>query len=101
MSLLLVVILVLLQLVDGWSTYKVLRKRLGREANPVVEELMDFFGLRGGLAVAKGGAIGLVVGAYAFGLLDNLIGKLALFILAVMYLAIVANNLKILYGRVK
>lgn len=52
----LLAILTLLQLVDGWTTYRII-KRGGSEKNPVVKKLIEKFGLYTGLVIAKSFAV--------------------------------------------
>lgn len=80
----LLALFIVLQCLDGWTTYKLLSN--GRERNPLVELMIESFGLLGAMVISKG--IGIVAGIYvsAFG---------ELWILASMtafYALVVANN---------
>lgn len=65
MELLLLTVYLLLQVGDYWTTHKVLSQG-GTEANPVVRELMDIFGVPVGLALVKlvGVLAGIVLWTY-------------------------------------
>lgn len=99
MILALVIMVVALQLVDGWSTWQVLRFNKGRESNPVMSYLIERFGLYSALLIGKGAASGLIVVAYSFGLLDSVIVAAVTFLLAAFYVVVIVNNLTILYDR--
>ena len=101
MTALLIAVIVFLQLVDGWSTWQVYRFKIGHEdpRSIVTNYLIDTFGLYGGLCIAKSWATVVVLFAHYHGAWAGTWGLAALFALAVFYAAVVANNLKILYGR--
>lgn len=54
----LAILLTILQIFDGWTTYKII-KRGGKELNPIVRSLIERLGLYQGLLVAKGFAVAL------------------------------------------
>lgn len=55
----LAILLTVLQVWDGWTTYRIL-KRGGREKNRLMREFMERFGIYPTLLAAKGGAALLV-----------------------------------------
>jgi hypothetical protein len=61
------IINVLLQLFDGYSTYRIL-KNGGREKNPIVKWMMDRVGMVGGLVIAKILALYVISGIYILGI---------------------------------
>lgn len=84
----LVYLLLVLQALDLATTIYVLRKGTGAEANPIARKLMAWFGPELGLALPKIALAGAIwtfrasTPAWAYALL------------CVMYVVIVANNLK-------
>ena len=84
----LVYLLLVLQALDLATTLYVLRKGTGAEANPIARKLMAFFGPELGLALPKIALAGAIwtfrasTPAWAFALL------------CMLYLVIVANNMK-------
>lgn len=99
MSLLLVAIVVVLQLVDAWSTWQAYRFKVGYESNPVTAKLMDRFGLYWGLFVAKAWGIALVVGVQLWTGWNSQAGMTVLCLLIGYFGATVFKNLRILYSR--
>ena len=83
-----VYLLLALQVADLATTLYVLRKGTGAEANPIARKLMAFFGPELGLALPKIALAGAIwtfrasTPAWAFALL------------CMLYLVIVANNMK-------
>lgn len=83
----LIALLIILQYLDGVTTYRLLQKG-GRELNPLVATVIDWFGVVGGLVAVKGSAVALLVGL-SF-LSDAPWGWLAL--ACVVYVGVVVNN---------
>lgn len=83
----LIALLIILQYLDGVTTYRLLQKG-GRELNPLVAAVIDWFGVVGGLVAVKGAAVALLVGL-SF-LSDAPWGWLAL--ACVVYVGVVVNN---------
>ncbi len=84
--------IVLFQLMDYWTTSRVL-ERGGMELNGVMRSLFDLFGRRVGLAIGKlYAAVFFLCGAY-FGWFESKIGFVLLLALFALYAAVVANNL--------
>jgi len=81
-----------LYVVDGWTTYQ-LRKRGGRELNPVLAALIARIGPYAALMIAKGAAVAALLWAAA----DMSPGWWAL--IAAGYAGVVSRNLYLLYGR--
>ena len=81
--------LTVLQALDGWTTYKII-KAGGIELNPIVRKLIETFELVPGLVIAKGIAIGLawVLAAYH--------ASVVLGLLSGLYLWIVVHNYRVL-----
>lgn len=96
MTLFLVALIVILQLVDGWSTWQVLRFHRGSEANPAISYLIGKVGLFWALLISKGAAAVLIIGAYYFGLLGSMWGAGIVFLLAAFYAVVIVNNVLIL-----
>lgn len=94
-----VIILLAIQFVDAWSTWQVYRFKVGYEGNGIVAYLIDLFGLYWGLFVAKGSVIAAVGYAQYIGAWQGTWATVFLFALIVVYVTVVANNLRILYGR--
>ena len=92
----LIVAVVALQVLDGWTTYKVLRSGKGTEANPVVRKVIERLGVYPGLMAVKGGAIVCVIVARQYGVW---VGDVAIYVLAlavVLYVVVVAQNWKVM-----
>ena len=77
-------LLTLLQLVDGWTTYQAL-KLGGKEANPIVAEIMDTLGVYPTLVIIK---VGAAAAGWAFALMDGDIDVRAAFLVLLMALMI-------------
>lgn len=86
-TMVLLVLLVVLQLADFWTTYHLLA-RAGRELNPVVRWAINRFGLVPGLALAKG----LVILALVVGALTGQLPVWSLLALCSLYLVVVVRN---------
>ena len=84
----LVYALLVLQALDLATTLYVLRTGKGAEANPIARKLMDFFGPELGLALPK---IALAGAIWTF---RDTTPAWAFALLCVMYVVIVANNLR-------
>ena len=84
----LVYLLLVLQALDLATTLYVLRKGTGAEANPIARKLMDVFGPEFGLALPK---IALAGAIWTF---RDTTPAWAFALLCVMYVVIVANNLR-------
>ena len=84
----LVYLLLVLQALDLATTLYVLRKGTGAEANPIARKLMDFFGPELGLALPK------LAFAGAFWTFRATTPAWAFALLCMLYLVIVANNMK-------
>lgn len=83
------VLLVVLQYLDGWTTYKVLSKG-GRELNPVVRWFINQFGLLNGLVLVKGSLAVALIAATFYGTMPWWV----LGVLCVLYVVVVAHNFK-------
>ena len=83
-----VYLLLALQVADLATTLYVLRKGKGAEANPIARKLMDFFGPELGLALPK-----LLIAGVIWTVRDTT-PPVVFAGLCVLYLVIVANNLK-------
>ena len=94
MTLTLFIAVLILQSLDGWTTYQALRLFRGREANPLTKRLMDRFGVYWGLMIAKGIAVLVAGGLFYVGGQGAMIG---LGLLAAVYLKVVYSNWRILY----
>ena len=55
----LAILLTVLQVVDGWLTYQIV-KHGGSESNPLITEIIERIGMYQALLVVKAGAAGLV-----------------------------------------
>lgn len=84
----LVYLLLVLQALDLATTLYVLRKGTGAEGNPLARKLMDVFGPEFGLALPK---IALAGAIWTF---RDTTPAWAFALLCVMYVVIVANNLR-------
>ena len=84
----LVYLLLALQVADLATTLYVLRKGTGAEGNPVARKLMDFFGPELGLALPK------ILFAMAIWTFRATTPAWAFALLCMLYLVIVANNMK-------
>jgi len=83
-----VYLLLALQVADLATTLYVLRKGTGAEGNPLARKLMDFFGPELGLALPK------ILFAMAIWTFRATTPAWAFALLCMLYIAIVANNLK-------
>jgi hypothetical protein len=88
---LLFALFVLLQCVDFYTTYTIIKTGKGHEANPILAKIFDKIGYPAGLAIVKGMAI--VVG---FLLLQY---WYALAILDILYVWVIFNNIKVMKGN--
>ena len=87
-AMLFVYLLLALQVLDLATTLYVLRTGKGAEANPIARKLMDFFGPELGLALPK-----LLIAGVIWTVRDTT-PPVVFAGLCVLYLVIVANNLK-------
>ena len=94
----LVGILVTLQVVDGWTTYKIISNRFGREANFLVDAIIGRLGLFWGLVVVKGFALAAIAVTAYYGGWNSDVGQGLLLALDAFYVWVCWNNLRILYG---
>lgn len=95
----LVAVVVLLQALDGWSTWQVLRFQRGVEANPLAAFLMAKLGSYVALLLLKGGTAALILLGQFHGVFADTLGLVGLLALALLYVVVVENNLRILYGK--
>lgn len=84
---------ILLQLADGWTTWRLLSNG-GRELNPAMAFLIDKLGLAPALVLAKSAFVALLVGATQQGSVPDFV--LALIVIA--YTMVVAANVKEMCG---
>lgn len=80
-----------LQLADGWTTYKCLSTGVGTEANPIVDKLLKAVGVIPGLIIIK--SFGAFLAVYLYS-----VESVFLWPLAVLYAYVVHSNYKILKG---
>jgi len=92
----LIAAVVLLQALDGWTTYRIISRGVGYERNPVIQWLIDRLGLYGGLFAGKGAVAALVALGAPLGWWDGEIELYLLFGLAGLYSFVVVNNYRIL-----
>ncbi len=98
----LLVVLALLQILDIYTTYNIL-KLGGRELNPILNKLFDKVGVIPGLIVPKSIYIGILMYYYlvnstsmqSFGWLVSLT------VIVLIYIGVVFNNFKVLKGMKK
>lgn len=86
---LLLIVLILLQIADGMTTFYALWGGKGREANPVVNWVIEKIGLIPGLIVVK--SVGVVLAVWVY----NLDGFMVLLAMTILYAYIVHNNFEI------
>lgn len=91
----LVIAIVFLQAVDGWTTYQAL-KRGSYERNAWIAALIARLGKYPALLLAKGWVVALVIGFQWLGWWEGAWGLIGLFVLAVVYALVVINNFKVL-----
>ena len=84
--------LTILQVFDGWTTYKIMRLG-GRELNPVVRWIMEKIGAYEGLLVAKSFSIALI---WVLVLNPISITPVLLGVLGILYGFIAIQNYKVL-----
>lgn len=84
----LAIALTLLNIFDGWTTYRVL-KLGGREQNALVKWAIDKWGAYRALLVLKGGAIALV---WLLAAMPGDIPRFLMLALAVFYAIVAAHN---------
>lgn len=89
MSVTLLVILIALQVADGWTTWRALSDGKAREANPLLAWLMERIGTVPALLAVKGA--GVAISVYLV-----LSAPVAAGLMALGYAAIVANNLRVM-----
>lgn len=83
--------LLLCQLIDFYSTWRVIRSGVGVEANPVVHWLMDRMGVNAALAVAKLAVSAIAVYLYLTDATGWLVAT------SLMYAAVALNNWKVMH----
>jgi hypothetical protein len=88
---LLFVLFALLQCVDFYTTYTIIKTGKGHEANPILAKIFDKIGYPAGLAIVKGLAIaiGFILLQYWY----------ALAILDILYVWVIFNNIKVMKGN--
>jgi hypothetical protein len=91
---LLFALFVLLQCVDFYTTYTIIKTGKGHEANPILAKIFDKIGYPAGLALIKGGAI-----AFAFYLVQFSNAYYILGIADVIYIYVIFNNIKVMKGN--
>lgn len=91
-------VLALFQLIDGWTTYQIIKRGRGFEANPVVQWLIERLGLYFGLLVAKSWVVGIVIWGWCSGAWLTDLGLGGLFGLTLLYAWVLMGNDQILYG---
>jgi len=91
-------LVIAMQALDAWSTWQGFRLRGAVEANPIVAALIFRLGLFWGLAVAKGIAVVAVLTGQSYGAWNG-DGKYLLWAIAALYVWVLWNNLRILYGN--
>jgi hypothetical protein len=92
----LIILFILLQFADAASTMYILHERIGREANPAMQAVIEFGGLAG-FAIAKLFLTLLCIGIFVlFGVHDYVIATICL-----VYGLIVMSNCRIIYTRGK
>lgn len=90
-ALYLVATVVVLQALDAWTTYKIIRAG-GRELNGILARLFAKFGLVPGLAISKGGLAAMIAGLHWLGAWQGP-SVVILGAIAVWYAGIVLHNL--------
>jgi hypothetical protein len=81
---------ILSQVLDFYTTHRIVKEGKGYEANPAVRWFIDQLGLTVGLAVPKAIGIALSVWLYSIG------GTIYLAVLAAIFIYVLANNFKVL-----
>jgi hypothetical protein len=82
----LALVLTLLQVVDGWATYQIIKNH-GKEMNPLIRKLIEKLGLYKALVIAKGFAVAL---GWILVFLNAPVWTLGL--LVAFYAVVAANN---------
>jgi hypothetical protein len=91
----LVVAVVFLQVMDGWTTYQGIKGGLS-ESNMLVRVFIEKLGLYPGLVVAKGLVVAIIVVAHQYGAWNGGLGMALLAGVAVLYLFVVSNNMRLM-----
>jgi hypothetical protein len=89
----LVVIIALLQLVDGYTTREIL-KHGGRELNPIQKRLMDWLGVIPSLVVSKFALVACSVWAASLAGQEPAL-KVLLYFVALMFTYVCAHNIQV------
>ena len=88
-------IFIVLQLLDGYSTWACLTKVVGREANPLYQFVFNKVGIISGLVMVKSPVVALIiVGAFLTRRPDYM-----LIATSIGYAAVVINNLRVLFSK--
>ena len=87
----LLVLFILLQLADFYTTYTVIRTGKGSEGNPVLSWLFGKIGYVPGLFLIKGA---MIIGAFYITNLSNV--EILLGIIDLVYIWVIINNFKVL-----
>lgn len=82
-------LLVLLQIADVCTTFHVIDREIGREVNPVMAWMLDFFGVLPGLLIPKV-ALLCLAGLYL------LVYPLIMALLCAIYAVVVYKNVKVI-----
>ena len=91
----LILLLVVLQVLDIYSTDNIL-KLGGRELNPVLVKLFELIGVMPGLLLAKSIFIGVLVYFYTVSQQNLQVMLVPLVLLFLVYVFVVGNNFKVL-----
>jgi len=94
----LILILLILQLGDAYTTYVAITSGKGQEANPVFKRLIDAIGLVPAIAFFKLGLSGLAIAMYFNGLLVDDAALYGVGALVIFYFFIVTQNVSVLRG---
>lgn len=92
----LVIAVIVLQVLDGWTTYEAIRTRNGREANPIVRKVIERMGLYPGLLLVKGVVIVGMVVARQYGVWEADGATFVLALLVALYVFVVTKNWRIM-----
>ncbi len=91
----LLLLIIVCQFIDIWSTYQVL-KLGGRELNPIIDAIISSLGVLPGLIISKGIFIGFIIYYYRNLTAATSMDYLIVIVLTIIYIYIVRNNIIVL-----
>lgn len=84
---------IILQVLDGYTTWKAISSKVGVENNKVMAYIFEHIGLIPGILITKAIFIGLMVYLVSFSFMIYIYG-----IISLAYIWVIINNIKVIKG---